>query len=142
MYQVNSTYQLVILQKIVLTSTQFKNILAEQAGKKKRAQYHHRKETFWKTLLASKNKVFRPVADTKTLHKSCLKLTFLTHRHAVYQCLKKPLTFFRHANVYSGWRKRCFWQTVVCLRDTRHFRRFRPFLGSEESNPLFLVGRM
>ena len=24
---------------------------------------------------------------------------FLTHRHAVYQCLKKPPTFFRHARV-------------------------------------------
>ena len=26
---------------------------------------------------------------------------FKTHRHAVYQCLKKPPTFFRHASVFK-----------------------------------------
>ena len=31
-----------------------------------------------------------------------------------------------------------FGKPWFCLRDTRHFRHFRRFLGSEERNPLFL----
>ena len=43
---------------------------------------------------------------------------------------------------FSGWRKRCFWQIVVCLRDSRDFRHFRGFPVSEERSPLFFVGRV
>ena len=48
----------------------------------------------------TRNKRF-PHSTVYECLKACFRnARFLTHRHAAYQCLKKPPTFFRHASVF------------------------------------------
>ena len=44
----------------------------------------------------------------------------------------------RQWSCFQGGENPVFGKPWFCLRDTRHFRHFRRFLGSEERNPLFL----
>ena len=43
---------------------------------------------------------------------------------------------------YQGRTNPAFSKLCLCLNDTRHFRHFHSFRGSEERIPLFSVGRM
>ena len=87
----------------------------------------HARKHPWTTLEGPTRKprhasVFSTHSDTQAVPafhciRLCLKACFRqakrfkTHRHAVYQCLKKPPIFFRHASVFK---KNARFDTLAC----------------------------